>query len=178
MYNGSDLAGPYIGIRENHTGQIDSYNGIDLAKFVQIDLAHQVAPLFVILIVDLMFSKLATRIYILFGRSSTTKASNISTTTTWEMHRPTKHTQQSPPTTNPTHINLTMRTMVVAQLSTHRGCQERASTWPCRRHRRPTGGSSPRSEEGSTAGRLRGGRGIAVAVAAAPSTDKPHTLGR
>jgi hypothetical protein len=78
VYNGSDLAGPYVGIRENHTGQIDSYNGIDLAKFVQIDLAHQVAPLFVILIVDLMFSKLATRTSILSGRSSTTKASNIS----------------------------------------------------------------------------------------------------
>jgi hypothetical protein len=51
VYNGSDLAGAYVGICENHTGQIDLYNGSDLAKFVQIDLAHQVAPLFVLLIV-------------------------------------------------------------------------------------------------------------------------------
>ena len=50
VYNGSDLAGAYVGICENHTGQIDLYNGSDLAKFVQIDLAHQVAPLFVLLI--------------------------------------------------------------------------------------------------------------------------------
>ena len=55
VYNGSDLAGAYVGICENHTGQIDLYNGSDLAKFVQIDLAHQVAPLFVLLIVDLSF---------------------------------------------------------------------------------------------------------------------------
>ena len=55
VYNGSDLAGAYVGICENHTGQIDLYNGSNLANFVQIDLAHQVAPLFVLLLVDLSF---------------------------------------------------------------------------------------------------------------------------
>jgi hypothetical protein len=56
VYNDSDLAGAYIGIRKNHTVRIDSYNGGDLYNFVQIDLAHQVAPLFAILIVDLIFT--------------------------------------------------------------------------------------------------------------------------
>jgi hypothetical protein len=39
VYNGSDLAGPFVGIHETHTGQIDSYNSSNLAKFVQINLA-------------------------------------------------------------------------------------------------------------------------------------------
>ncbi len=56
MYNGSNLVGSYVGICKNHTGQIDSYNGSDLEKNVQIDLAQQVTPLFVILIVDLIFT--------------------------------------------------------------------------------------------------------------------------
>jgi hypothetical protein len=55
VYNGSDLAGAYVGILENHTSQIDLYNGSNLANFVQIDLEHQVAPLFVLFIVDLSF---------------------------------------------------------------------------------------------------------------------------
>ena len=44
------------------------------------------------------------------------------------------------------------------------GCQGLPLTLPCCRHRRPTGGSGPKSEGGSTAGRRRGDRGI-VAVA-------------
>ncbi len=55
VYNGGNLAGAYVGICENHTGQIDLYNGGNLANFGQINLAHQVAPLFVLLILDVSF---------------------------------------------------------------------------------------------------------------------------
>jgi len=44
------------------------------------------------------------------------------------------------------------------------GCQVQPSTLPCCRSHRPTGGGSPRSKGGSTAGRRRGDRGIAAVM--------------
>ncbi len=125
------------------------------------------APLFAILIVNLIFTVSSTPHKLAAHHNLSIPPKPATSHRNHLPDAPTKHTCQSPPTTNSTHINLTMRTMMAAQTSTRQGLQEQASMWPCCRCRRLTGSGSPKSKEWSTAGRLRGGRGIAVAAAAA-----------